>query len=245
MEAYLGSLIDIVIDRPVGYVHGDIVYPVNYGYIPGTVGGDGEEIDVYVLGIDHPIDACRARVLGVIHRQDDVEEKLVAAPEGTVFCQSEILEQTWFVERFFRSSVTAMYEKSCGAVVYTMVDGQPHYLVLKSWKNGDCGFPKGHMELGETETQTPLREIMEETSLTPLIREGFRKEISYVMPNGRHKSVVFFLAEYAQQTPAHCDGFEHSDYYSLCYENAMDLLTHQTSKDVLTEAHHWLCAKRI
>ncbi len=237
MLKYLGMTVEIEIDRPMGYIHGDIVYPVNYGYIPGTRAGDGEEIDVYLLGVKEPVQKSRCRIIGLIHREDDVEDKLVGAPEGMIFYQNEILEQTWFQERYFQSTVTALYEKSCGAVIYTVEKQTPRYLLLRSWRNGDCGFPKGHMEFGETEIQTALREIKEETSLDAVIQEGFRREIHYVMPNGRNKTVVFYLAEYQKQIPCHNEGFEFSDYLSLPYEEAMRALTHRTSKDILEKAH--------
>ena len=96
--------IHVVIDRPLGSVHPkhpNIVYEVNYGYIPNTVAGDGEEQDVYVLGVDHAIEEFDGVLIAVIVREDDVEEKWVAAPPNTKFSDSEILEKVKFQEQYF------------------------------------------------------------------------------------------------------------------------------------------------
>ena len=70
--------------------HPGLIYPINYGYIPNVLGGDGEELDVYLLGIDVPVEEYTARIIGIVHRHNDVEDKLVAAPEGFNFDQNKI-----------------------------------------------------------------------------------------------------------------------------------------------------------
>lgn len=104
LKAYLGEEVYIVIDRPLGSAHpkhSDIVYTVNYGYIPNTVSGDGEEIDVYLLSVYVPVRDFACKIIGVIHRLNDNEDKLVAAPEGVNFSKEEIQELTRFQEQFF------------------------------------------------------------------------------------------------------------------------------------------------
>ena len=105
----MGSTQEIVIDRPVGYVHHTkgitLHYPINYGYIPGLMGGDGEDQDVYILGVDVPLETFRGKVIAAIRRLDDNEDKLVAAPEGMRFSAGEIREKTWFVEKYFDSTI--------------------------------------------------------------------------------------------------------------------------------------------
>ena len=95
------------------------------------------------------------------------------------------------------------YEYSCGAVVFTRIGGVPHYLLVraKDQRKGCHGFPKGHMEPGETEEQTALREIFEETGLRVQLLEGFRAVTEYPLPcpPDTRKRVVFFLAEYKNQ----------------------------------------------
>ncbi|MCR5040593.1 MAG: GrpB family protein [Clostridia bacterium] len=107
--SYLGRRIHIKIDRPVGYVHKKegytLVYPINYGFIPGVYGGDGEELDVYLLGADSPVTEADCRVVGVVHRINDVEDKLIAAPEGMSFSAQEMEEAVRFQERWYDSFV--------------------------------------------------------------------------------------------------------------------------------------------
>ena len=74
---HLGKIVHVVVDRPVGYRHGDILYPINYGYIPGVLAGDGEEQDVYILGISEPITEFDGQVVGAVRRKNDRENKLV------------------------------------------------------------------------------------------------------------------------------------------------------------------------
>ena len=104
-RAYLGCTVDVVIDRPLGSTHPrhDFIYKTNYGYIEGTQAGDGEEIDVYVLGVFKPIENYRGLCVGVILRRDDDEHKLVAADHRMT--ASAIRQQTDFVERFYDISI--------------------------------------------------------------------------------------------------------------------------------------------
>ncbi len=99
-------MVTVIMDRPLGSrhpKHPDMIYPVNYGYIPGVIGGDGEEQDVYVLGVSEPLATFTGEVIAVIHRRDDVEEKWVAAPMGVRFMKGEIEEAVRFQEQYFDS----------------------------------------------------------------------------------------------------------------------------------------------
>lgn len=102
------SLVTVTVDRPMGTYHPkhkNLCYPINYGYISGILGGDGEPQDAYILGIDQPVDSFTGQIIAVVHREDDVEEKWVVAPEGVTFTEAEIWEQIRFQEQFFKSAV--------------------------------------------------------------------------------------------------------------------------------------------
>ena len=106
--SYLGKEVEIKIDRPSGSAHPkhkNIVYPINYGYIEGVIGGDGEELDVYLLGVDIPVTEYKATVIAVIHRLNDNEDKLVAAPRGMTFTKEQILKSVYFQEQYFESEI--------------------------------------------------------------------------------------------------------------------------------------------
>lgn len=109
VKSYLGKTVDIKIDRPIGYVHEkenySLIYPINYGYIPGVLGGDGEELDVYLLGVDIPVEEYTAKIIGIVHRHNDVEDKLVAAPEGMNFTSFEMKVAVHFQEQYYDSEI--------------------------------------------------------------------------------------------------------------------------------------------
>lgn len=108
VKSYLGKTVTIKIDRPLGSVHPkhpDLTYPLNYGYIPNVFGGDGEELDVYLLGVDVPVEEYTARIIGIVHRRNDVEDKLVAAPQGFLFDEEKIMQAVQFQEQYFESKI--------------------------------------------------------------------------------------------------------------------------------------------
>ena len=132
------------------------------------------------------------------------------------------------------------YEKSCGAIVFTRQNNEIQYVIICS-TGGEYGFPKGHMEPGEDEYATALREIREEVGVAPTIIEGFRMEESYPLPNkpGVTKKVVYFLAEYADQQLRY-QPEELSDVFLMPYEEALRTLTFEGTKKMLREANRFL-----
>ena len=104
----LGKIVKVIVDRPLGTYHPkhkDIYYSVNYGYIEGIIAADGEEQDAYILGVNEPIKEFNGKVIAVIHRFDDIEEKWVVAPEGASFTKDEIMQQVEFQEQFFKTEI--------------------------------------------------------------------------------------------------------------------------------------------
>ncbi len=104
----IGKTVTVTVDRPLGTYHPnhpDIYYPINYGYIEGIIAPDGEEQDAYILGVDEPVKAFTGRVIAIIHRNDDVEDKWVVAPERTWFTADEIRKQVHFQEQYFDTQI--------------------------------------------------------------------------------------------------------------------------------------------
>ena len=112
VKSYLGKTVKIGIDRPVGYVHKkekySLVYPINYGYIPGVLGGDSEELDVYLLGVEIPVEEYTAKIIAIVHRHNDVEDKLVAAPENVSFSKAEIEAAVHFQEQYYDTEIEVL-----------------------------------------------------------------------------------------------------------------------------------------
>ncbi len=104
----IGSIVKVTVDRPLGSVHPryrHIRYPVNYGYVEGILAPDGEEQDAYVLGVTVAVKEFVGKVIAVVHRLDDVEDKWVVAPENLSFSAQEILDQVSFQEQYFRIEI--------------------------------------------------------------------------------------------------------------------------------------------
>ena len=191
----LGRSVHIIVDRPVGYDHNGLIYPINYGYVPGMMGGDGEEQDAYILGISTPLSEFDGYVIGAIRRENDVEDKLVVAPEGASFHQGEIAEAVHFQEQYFDGYILPLFHKSCGVLPFRIQNGQREYLIVLEGFSNCWSLPKGHMEAGETEAETAQRELHEETGLTVQLDTSATVTIEYsISPVGK-KQVVFFLGE--------------------------------------------------
>lgn len=135
---------------------------------------------------------------------------------------------------------TQITERSCGTVPYTVKNGVIHYLLIKSRVNGECGFPKGHIEAGESETETAVRETWEETSLRVEADSRFRYELSYRMSNGNLKTVVYFPVRFCKEEPKRNNNFEDFDYLILPFDKAYEALTFESTKQMLRDANIFL-----
>lgn len=129
---------------------------------------------------------------------------------------------------------------SCGAVVFTVENGVRKYLLVTE-NSGHTGLPKGTMEPGETETQTALREIREETGIAPQLMDGFCHRICYQPLPDVEKHVTFFLARYDHQ-PIQPMENQVKNVLLLPFEQALCALTHQNTREVLQLAHTYLDA---
>ena len=101
-------IVKVTVDRSLGSQHPkfpDTVYPLNYGYINGIIAGDGEEQDAYILGVAHPVERFTGKIIAIVHRYDDVEEKWVVCPEDVSFTKEEIIELIRFQEQYYQSEI--------------------------------------------------------------------------------------------------------------------------------------------
>ncbi len=106
-KVFLEKIVEVVIDRPLGTKHPKhgYEYPVNYGYIPGTLAPDGDELDAYVLGVDTPMEKFSGKCIAVVHRIDDDDDKLIVCPEGSEYTDQEIQDAIHFQEQWFKSQI--------------------------------------------------------------------------------------------------------------------------------------------
>ncbi len=104
----IGEIVKVNVDRHMGSYHPehkDMYYPINYGYIEGIIAPDGEEQDAYIIGVEEPVEEFIGKVIAIIHRKDDVEEKWVVAPSEMNFTKEQIWEKVMFTEQYFDSEI--------------------------------------------------------------------------------------------------------------------------------------------
>lgn len=131
------------------------------------------------------------------------------------------------------------YEKSCGAVVYNLNGNEVEFLIIKHKSGDHWGFPKGHVEEGESENETALREIREETGLSVELINGFTYRMKYSPKVGTIKEVVYFVA-HSKDKLVSCQESEISDFKWLALKDAIDTVTHENSRKLLREAYFFI-----
>ncbi len=167
---YIGQIVKISIDRPLGSNHPKhgFEYKINYGFVPDTVSGDGEELDAYLLGINEPVEEFEGRCIAIIRRTNDNDDKLIIVPDGITLSDEEIEEQIAFQEQWFkhilirRADITKTHWGIYGCIIR-----DNKILLIKKARGPYTGLydlPGGSPEGKETFEQTLYREIKEETS---------------------------------------------------------------------------------
>jgi ADP-ribose pyrophosphatase YjhB (NUDIX family) len=220
LRPYLGQTVTVVVDRPLGSRHPrhpDLWYPVNYGYLPGTTGGDGAPIDAYLLGVYTPVAQAEGTVLAVVARADDAEDKLVVAPPGCAYSADQIAALIAFQERFFTSRVVV----APGSVAPVRLLGAVHVFLRRAeqvlllrryqtgYEDGNYSVPAGHLDGGETVVAAARREVAEEVGVR--IAPADLAVVGVMHRRGAAERIDFFLAAHrwtgtiANREPHKCD----------------------------------------
>lgn len=105
--SYIGKNVEVYVDRPLNSKHPkyNFEYLLNYGYVPNTISGDGEELDCYILGVDKPIKKFEGKCIAVIHRINDDDDKLIITEKNKEYTDEEIRRLTNFQEKNFESEI--------------------------------------------------------------------------------------------------------------------------------------------
>ena len=186
----LGKYARVKVVMPIGSTDGTgYRYPLNYG----TVYGEKDQT-AYIMGIHHPVRNFDGRVIAVLRNKKEKKSIWIVAPKSTRFIVNDILEYLDPERDFPGYRLECLYESSCGAVIFHDIKGEVRYLLIKNKRSAHWGFPKGHIERGETKEQTALREVQEETGLRVKLIEGFSCLSKYRIRDRVEKTVTIFAA---------------------------------------------------
>lgn len=190
-------------------------------------------------GIDHPVRNFDGRVIATLNPKAGGRQILITAPKSTRFIINDISKYINVKKDFPKYKLECLYESSCGAVVYRDIKGEVRYLLIKNKRSAHWGFPKGHIEPGETKQQTAVREVLEETGIHVKLINGFESVSKYKIQNKIEKVVSIFVGT-TNDTSTCIQPEEIEDYIWLTYDRALSILKFENDKAIITEANHFL-----
>lgn len=234
----LGKYVRVKILHPVNSQSDEgYIYELNHGIVEGHSSSSYQQY-AYIMGIDHPVRNFDGRVVANIRRENE-PNVWVVAPKSTRFIINDIRPAIEFA--FGKSGYTleCLYESSCGAVVFRMIGGELRYLLIKNKRSANWGFPKGHIERGETKEETARREVLEETGIRIQILPGFISKSEYTIQGKVEKSVSIFVAK-TSDTQTKIQREEIEDYVWLNYAKAIKTLKFENDRSILEKANEYL-----
>lgn len=237
----LGKYVRVRVTNPIHSVNSQqgFTYQLNYGTIEGKKRFDNTACGAYVMGINHPVRTFDGRVIAVIKHTDGSAPVYVVAPKSTRYIVFQIEDAVAFAEKKGECTIECLYERSCGAVVYRFINDEVRYLLIKNRRSAHWGFPKGHVERGESNEQTAMREVLEETGIHIKILPGFASKSEYSIQGKIEKSVTIYLAK-TSDTQTIIQREEIENYMWLDYNKAMDNLRFVNDRNILENARAYL-----
>lgn len=199
----------------------------------------GKEIKVFVIGVNEPVSSFRGQVVCIAKDRLEKEEDVwVMASERTIIYEPRLISLLGKYLPADRYKYVCYYEKSCGAVMYTLHEGVRKFILITNI-SGHIGFPKGHIEMGESEKQTALREVYEETGVKTHIIDGFRESYNYLINGFIKKKAVYYLAPFEVED-IKMNIMEISEYKLVTFEEALSILNFKHDRDILTRANEFI-----
>ncbi|MCH5198650.1 MAG: NUDIX domain-containing protein [Oscillospiraceae bacterium] len=219
-------------------------YIINFGI--ADISGEKKNyvLGAYILGVNHPVRVFEGKIIAVLRRKSSGKMLVVVAPKNMRRIDYEIRDVLEFAEPRESYTLDCLYEHSCGAVVFRKINDEYRFLLIKNKRSNNWGFPKGHMEKGETREQTAVREVLEETGVHIEIYENFSYESQYKIGSKIEKRVDVFLAS-TDDTQTVIQQEEIEDYIWLRYPEALATLRFDNDKDILIAAGDYMAQHNI
>lgn len=242
----LGKYVRICVTNPIHSVDGlrGFEYKLNFGTVEGLKVYKKPVEGAYIMGITHPVRNFDGRVIGVVRRKWPNSILLVVASKNKWFIDNQIKEAVAFALKESEYTLECLYEKSCGAIVYRIINDKVRFLLIKNKRSAHWGFPKGHIEKGETPQQTALREVLEEAGLEIEIIPDFELKSEYTIQSRVEKCVTIFLAT-TTQTSTTIQQEEIGDYAWLDYKKALKTLRFDNDRQILEQAYDFLVQHKL
>lgn len=211
-------------------------HTVNCGMICSE--NDCPERTAFVIGIEQPLAEYTGEIIAIIKNRETRKDSWVIAPGGYIIYEPALLQLLGqFINRQACTTI-CLYEKSCGAVLYTEEDNIRKFLLIKNM-SGHIGFPKGHVELGESEKVTAEREVWEETGVHTSVIPGFREFYNYSVNSFVKKQAVYFVAPF-QTNAIEMNIREISEYLLVTLEEGMKVLNYPHDRSILSKADKFI-----
>lgn len=242
----LGKNVRVRITKPFDYYDSrtNTKYQLNFGIAEIKTEKKSFIYSACVMGINHPVNIFEGRIIAVVRHNDKRPNYIVVAPKKARYINFEIEDAIRFLEKNKPHNLECLYESSCGAVVFKNIGTVRKYLLIKNKRSNHWGFPKGHIERGETQTATAKREVLEETGLHINIIDGFSTTSEYKIAGKVEKRVTIFLAS-TTDTHTKIQESEIEDYIWLDYDNALNMLKFENDKSILISSKDFLKNKNI
>lgn len=242
----LGKIVRVKVTKPCNYyeLRTGVRYIINYGLAEIQNEKKNFVLGAYILGVNHPVRVFEGKIIAVLRYKDTKRTVLVVAPKNMRRIDYEIRDVLEFNEPRDSYTLDCLYEHSCGAVVFRKINGENRFLLIKNRRSNHWGFPKGHMEKGETREETAIREVLEETGIHINIIDGFCKESQYKIGTRIEKRVEVFLGS-TEDTQTILQKEEIEDYRWLRYPEALETLKFENDKEILISVKDFMTENAI
>ena len=234
----LGKTVKVHVTEPVNSFDSarGIQYRLNFGYISIQTGRRLVKLKACVMGVSTPVKRFEGKVIAMVTHADRRLNYAVVAPENARYINIDVHDAVMFYEQNEQFRLNCYYENSCGAIVIRKMNNTYNCLLIKNKMSENWGFPKGHMERGETEHDTARREVLEETGLHIEFIPGFRSVSRYRISSGKiDKRVTIFLAA-SHDTDVTMQESEVSDYLWVTFDEAIKTLRFKNDIQIISDA---------